>query len=221
VPGRLGKRASEREHSRRSAGLADLPRDRGPATDPSGELTAARIADLAHAVEDPEGTLKARARHLVCAPHRVLLGRRQRTAAGCRRHAQRLLTAGVRYGDGRAGTRPHPLVRRPVLLLRRPGHGAPGNAVSPTDPTTWRWTDAWFDQHMGAPPAGELRHLVIDTSRNGRYARNPTPGEYGGAPEAGRAESAARQNGSGSSVRLVHRVAPPGCTFAKGGKLCS
>ncbi|CAM5427617.1 Glucanase OS=Streptomyces glaucescens OX=1907 GN=SGLAU_12910 PE=3 SV=1 [Streptomyces glaucescens] len=36
---------------------------------------------------------------------------------------------------------------------------------------------------MGTPPAGELRHFVIDTSRNGRGAWTPGPGKYSGYPE--------------------------------------
>lgn len=63
-----------------------------------------------------------------------------------------------------------------------PNDGPPGD-VSPTDPTTWRWTDAWFDQSAGTPPADELHHFVIDTSRNGRGAWTPPPGKYSGAPE--------------------------------------
>jgi endoglucanase len=29
--------------------------------------------------------------------------------------------------------------------------GVPGNSVSPGDPSTWHWTDLWFDQNAGAP----------------------------------------------------------------------
>ncbi|WP_433454639.1 glycoside hydrolase family 6 protein [Streptomyces sp. CA-142005] len=36
---------------------------------------------------------------------------------------------------------------------------------------------------MGTPPADELHHFVIDTSRNGRGAWTPPQGKYNGDPE--------------------------------------
>ncbi|MEU3524766.1 glycoside hydrolase family 6 protein [Streptomyces sp. NPDC038707] len=187
-------------------GLALLPRDCGPDTDPTGELTATRIADLAYAVK----TLKAR-------PHTAVYldaGNVQWRAVGD--IAQRLLDAGVRQGDGfslnvsnmhptehnaRYGTwvakcmwfategpewaRGHAdWCASQYYSSAAPNDGTPGGSVSSTDPSTWRWTDAWYDQNAGTPPAGELSHFVIDTSRNGRGAWTPEPGKYSGDPES-------------------------------------
>ncbi|GGR74249.1 MULTISPECIES: glycoside hydrolase family 6 protein [Streptomyces] len=186
-------------------GLALLPRDCGPATDPTGELTATRVADLAYAVK----TLKARPRTAVY----LDAGNVQWRAVGDM--AQRLLDAGVRQGDGfslnvsnmhptdhnaRYGTwvakcmwfategpewaRGHAdWCAGQYYSSAAPNDGTPGNSVSSTDPATWRWTDAWFDQNAGTPPADELSHFVIDTSRNGRGAWTPEPGKYSGDPE--------------------------------------
>ncbi|MFE0325856.1 glycoside hydrolase family 6 protein [Streptomyces sp. NPDC058960] len=186
-------------------GLANLPRDCGPTTDPTGELTAARVADLAYAVK----TLKARSRTAVY----LDAGNVQWRAVGD--IAQRLLDAGVQYGDGFAlnVSNNHPTdhnarygtwIAKCIWFATKgpgqarghtdwcasqyyssaaPNDGAPGHAVSPTDPATWRWTDAWFDQNVGTPPADDLDHFVIDTSRNGRGAWTPAPGKYSGDPE--------------------------------------
>ncbi|MCX3058577.1 glycoside hydrolase family 6 protein [Streptomyces beihaiensis] len=186
-------------------GLANLPKDCGPTTDPTGDLTAARVADLAYAVK----TLKARPRTAVY----LDAGNVQWRSVGD--IAQRLLRAGVQYGDGfslnvsnylptshnaRYGTwiakclwfaTKGPQAARghtdwcagQYYSSAAPNDGAPGDAVSPTDPTTWRWTDAWYDQNVGTPPSDELRHFVIDTSRNGRGAWAPAPGKYSGDPE--------------------------------------
>ncbi|MEU6668005.1 glycoside hydrolase family 6 protein [Streptomyces sp. NPDC046727] len=187
-------------------GLALLPKDCGPSTDPTGDLTAARIADLAYAVR----TLKAKPRTAVY----LDAGNVQWRAVGD--IAQRLLDAGVRYGDGFAlnvsNTHPTEHNARYGTWIAKcmwfatdgpeqarghadwcasqyyssaaPNDGAPGNSVSSADPTTWRWTDAWFGQNVGTPSADELRHFVIDTSRNGRGAWAPEPGKYSGDPEA-------------------------------------
>ncbi|MFF3911886.1 glycoside hydrolase family 6 protein [Streptomyces sp. NPDC001852] len=187
-------------------GLANLPNDCGPATDPTGELTAARIADLRYAVK----ALKARPRTAVY----LDAGNVQWRAVGD--IAQRLQEAGVQYSDGFAlnVSNNHPTehnarygawIAKCIWFATKgpeearghtdwcasqyyssaaPNDGAPGDAVSPTDPTTWRWTDAWFDRNVGTPPADELHHLVIDTSRNGLGAWTPAPGKYSGDPEA-------------------------------------
>jgi endoglucanase len=186
-------------------GLALLPEDCGPTTDPTGELTAARIADLEYAVK----TLKARPRTAVY----LDAGNVQWHAVG--EMAQRLLAAGVRHSDGFAlnvsNTHPTDHSARYGTWTAKcmwyategpeqarghtdwcasqyyssaaPNDGTPGNSVSSADPTTWRWTDAWFDQNTGAPPAAELHHFVIDTSRNGLGAWTPEPGRYSGDPE--------------------------------------
>jgi len=48
-----------------------------------------------------------------------------------------------------------------------PNDGQPGNAVDFYDPSTWKWTDAWFDRTVGRPPLKDLSHYVLDNSRNG------------------------------------------------------
>jgi endoglucanase len=64
-----------------------------------------------------------------------------------------------------------------------PNDGQPGNSVSPTDPSTWHWTDLWFDQNAGTPPSDQLTHFVADTSRNGQGAWTPPAGKYTGDPQ--------------------------------------
>ncbi|GGS62149.1 glycoside hydrolase family 6 protein [Streptomyces cinerochromogenes] len=187
-------------------GVALLPKDCGPATDPTGELTAARVADLAYAVK----TLKARPRTAVYLDS----GNVQWRSVGDM--AQRLLDAGVEYGDGFAlnvsNTHPTDHNTRYGTWIAKcmwfatdgpeparghtdwcasqyyssaaPNDGTPGGSVSSADPATWRWTDAWYDQNVGTPPAGGLRHFVVDTSRNGLGAWTPEPGKYSGDPEA-------------------------------------
>ncbi|MFH9403825.1 glycoside hydrolase family 6 protein [Streptomyces sp. NPDC017638] len=187
-------------------GLALLPKDCGAATDPTGDLTAARVADLAYAVR----TLKARPGTAVY----LDAGNVQWRSVGDM--AQRLQDAGVGHSDGFAlnvsNTHPTEHNARYGTWVAKclwfategpewarghadwcagqyyssaaPNDGVPGNSVSSTDPATWRWTDAWFDQNVGTPPAGALSHFVIDTSRNGRGAWSPEPGKYSGDPEA-------------------------------------
>jgi endoglucanase len=53
-----------------------------------------------------------------------------------------------------------------------------GNLVNPDDPSTWTYTDAWFDANMGTAVA--TTHFLIDTSRNGRGPLDVTP--FGAAP---------------------------------------
>ena len=36
-----------------------------------------------------------------------------------------------------------------------PNDGQPGNSVNVGDPSTWHWTDRWFQQNVGTPPAGK------------------------------------------------------------------
>jgi endoglucanase len=64
-----------------------------------------------------------------------------------------------------------------------PNDGRPGNSVSPTDPSTWHWTDLWFDQNVGTPPSDQLTHFVADTSRDGQGAWTPPAGKYAGDPQ--------------------------------------
>ena len=185
--------------------LANLPRDCGPATDPTGALSAARIADVGYAVsaiEAQPGTS-------------VYLdaGHSQWHSVGDM--AQRLIQAGVAQAQGFflnvSNFQPTPQldeygtwISHCVWFTTRgpswaaghtdycasqyysgaaPNDGLPGDSVSPTDPATWHWTDAWFDQNVGNPPAAQLTHFVVDTSRNGHGAWTPAPGAYTGDPQ--------------------------------------
>ncbi|MFI8520295.1 glycoside hydrolase family 6 protein [Streptomyces sp. NPDC085481] len=186
-------------------GLAALPKDCAGSVDPTGELTTARLADLAFAVT----TLKQRPATKVY----LDAGNSQWKAVGD--IAQRLLDAGVRQADGFAlnvsnfqpteqlnqyGTWVSKCVwfasqgpdwarghtdwcANQYYSAAAPNDGAPGNAVSATDPSTWHWTDAWYDQAVGSPAATALAHFVVDTSRNGRGPWTPAPGTYSGDPE--------------------------------------
>ncbi|MFE1381493.1 glycoside hydrolase family 6 protein [Streptomyces sp. NPDC058740] len=182
-------------------GLANLPKDCAGGIDPTGELTAARLADLDFAVT----TLKRSPGTAVY----LDAGNSQWKAVGD--IARRLIDAGVRKADGFALnvsnfqptdqlTRYGTWVAKCVWFAAQgpdwarghtdwcasqyysaaaPNDGAPGNAVSAADPSTWHWTDAWYDRSVGTPPAAELLHFVVDTSRNGRGPWTPAPGTYG------------------------------------------
>lgn len=51
------------------------------------------------------------------------------------------------------------------------------------DPSTWHWTDTWYDQNIGNPAASDMPHYVLDTSRNGKGAWTPPAGKYAGDPQ--------------------------------------
>jgi endoglucanase len=53
-----------------------------------------------------------------------------------------------------------------------------GNLVNADDPTTWTYTDQWYDQNMGT--AVPTTHFLVDTSRNGRGPLDVSP--FGAAP---------------------------------------
>lgn len=185
--------------------LANLPSDCGANTDPTGELTAARIADIRYAVAKLErrpGTL-------------VYLDAGHSRWHSVGDMAQRLIQAGLADAQGfflnvsnfqptaqidEYGT----WISKCVWFATKgpswaaghtdfcasqyfsgaaPNDGAPGDAVVPTDPTTWHWTDAWYDQNVGTVPATQLTHFVVDTSRNGRGAWTPPAGVYTGDPQ--------------------------------------
>jgi len=65
-----------------------------------------------------------------------------------------------------------------------PNDGQPGNSVSPSDPSTWHWTDLWYannvENQTWVPYPGDagLTHFVIDTSRNGLGPWTPPAGKY-------------------------------------------
>ncbi|WP_328865045.1 glycoside hydrolase family 6 protein [Streptomyces sp. NBC_00304] len=186
-------------------GLASLPEDCAGDVDPTGELTAHRIADLDYAVR----TLKNGTNATVY----LDAGNSQWRSVGD--ITQRLLDAGVQQSDGfvlnisnyqptdetsQYGTWVSKCMwfatKGPESSRGRadrcasqfyspdaPNDGTPGNAVSSTDPTTWHWTDSWFDQNVGSPSSKDLAHFVIDTSRNGKGVWTPPPGKYSGDPE--------------------------------------
>jgi endoglucanase len=185
--------------------LANLPSDCSPTNDPTGALTAGRIADLNYAVsvlEKQPGTS-------------VYLdaGNSQWQAVGT--IAGRLIQAGVgqaqgfvlnvsnfqptdqtdHYGSwvaqcvwfatrGPSWAAGHPeYCAGQYYSAAAPNDDLPGNAVVGTDPSTWHWTDAWFEQNVGAQPAAQLTHFVVDTSRNGLGAWTPPAGKYAGDPQ--------------------------------------
>ena len=185
--------------------LANLPKDCGPTTDPTGALSAARIADISYAVsvlENQPGTA-------------VYLdaGHSQWHAVGDM--AARLLQAGVAQAQGFfvnvSNFQPTAQLDQYATWTSKciwfatkgpawaaghtdwcasqyysgaaPNDGLPGDSVSPTDPSTWHWTDAWYDQNTGNPPVTDLTHFVVDTSRNGLGAWTPAPGAYTGDPQ--------------------------------------
>jgi endoglucanase len=182
--------------------LANLPSDCGPTTDPTGAITAGRIADINYAVD----ILEAQPRVSVY----LDAGHSQWHSVGDM--ADRLIQAGVARSQGFflnvSNFQPTDQVDRYGTWISKciwfatlgpdwarghaqwcasqyfsgaaPNDGLPGDSVSTTDPSTWHWTDAWFDQNVGTPPAEQLTHFVVDTSRNGQGAWTPAPGTYTG-----------------------------------------
>lgn len=178
--------------------LANLPQDCSPTTDPTGALTAARMADLRYAVS----VLEAQPGTAVY----LDAGNSQWRAVGD--IAQRLIDADVAQTQGFSlnvsnyqptdqsdhyGTWVSKCVwfatQGPSWALGHaswcasqyyspsaPNDGLPGDAVSSTDPSTWHWTDDWYTQNTAAAPADQLTHFVVDTSRNGLGAWNPPTG---------------------------------------------
>ncbi|WP_407675395.1 glycoside hydrolase family 6 protein [Peterkaempfera griseoplana] len=185
--------------------LANLPSDCSADSDPTGTLTAGRIADLNYAVDvleqQPNTTVYLDA------------GNSHWQSVGA--IAQRLLQAGVErtqgfslnvsnyfstdlldhYGTwvsncvwfaskGPDWARGHAdWCASQYYSPAAPNDGQPGNSVNADDPSTWHWTDQWFQQNVGTAPAGELAHFVVDTSRNGQGAWTPPAGKYAGDPQ--------------------------------------
>lgn len=185
--------------------LANLPSDCGPTNDPTGSITADRIADLQYAVK----VLEAQSGTSVY----LDAGNSQWQAVGT--IAGRLIQAGVGEAQGFVlnvsnfqptdqtdyyGT----WISKCIWFATQgpswaaghtdycasqyysgaaPNDGLPGDAVSSTDLTTWHWTDAWFDQNVGTPPPAQLTHFVVDTGRNGQGAWTPPAGKYTGDPQ--------------------------------------
>ncbi len=185
--------------------LANLPSDCGPTTDPTGAISAARIADIRYAIDVLEA-------HPATSVY-LDAGHSQWHAVGDM--ASRLIQAGVAQAQGfflnvsnfeptdqidRYGTWVSECIwfatRGPdwaaghtdwcasqYYSAAAPNDGAPGNAVSPSDPSTWHWTDDWYTQNAGSPPVAQLTHFVVDTSRNGQGHWTPAPGTYSGDPQ--------------------------------------
>lgn len=185
--------------------LANLPSDCSATTDPTGAITAGRLADLRYAVnvleQQPNTTVYLDAGN----SHWQSVG----TAA------QRLLEAGVEnaqgfslnvsnyfatdrsdhYGTwvsnclwwatkGPAYARGHTdWCASQYYSPAAPNDGLPGDSVNVDDPSTWHWTDLWFQQSVGTAPADELTHFVVDTSRDGQGSWTPPPGKYAGDPQ--------------------------------------
>jgi endoglucanase len=185
--------------------LANLPQDCGPATDPTGALSAARIADVSYAVSalesQPGTSVYLDAGHSQWHSVGDMAGRLVQAGVG---HAQGFFlnvsnfqptaqlneygtwiskcvwfaTKGPSWAAGHTDW-----CASQYYSSAAPNDGLPGDAVSPTDSSTWHWTDAWYDQNVGAPPATDLAHFVVDTSRNGLGAWTPPAGKYTGDPQ--------------------------------------
>ncbi|MFE9428804.1 glycoside hydrolase family 6 protein [Kitasatospora sp. NPDC006697] len=185
--------------------LANLPSDCSPTTDPTGALTAGRLADLRYAVDvleqQPNTTVYLDAGN----SHWQSVG----TAA------QRLLQAGVEktqgfslnvsnffgtdrtdhYGTwvsdclwyatkGPAAAHGHTdWCASQYYSPAAPNDGLPGDSVNADDTGTWHWTDQWFQQNTGTAPADQLTHFVVDTSRDGQGGWTPPAGKYSGDPQ--------------------------------------
>ncbi|MCX5214749.1 glycoside hydrolase family 6 protein [Kitasatospora sp. NBC_00240] len=186
-------------------GLANLPSDCGPDSDPTGALTAGRLADLNAAVDALEtqpGTSvyldagNSHWRSVGTIAQRLLQAGVARTQGLSLNVSNNLTTEqNTRYGTwvsnclwfatkGPAWAEGHAdwcadQYYSPVA----PNDGQPGNAVDPDDVNTWHWTDLWFQQNVGTAPAEQLTHFVVDTGRNGRGAWTPPKDKYTGDPQ--------------------------------------
>ncbi|WP_327267461.1 glycoside hydrolase family 6 protein [Streptomyces sp. NBC_01218] len=186
-------------------GLAALPKDCAGDIDPTGELTVRRLSDLDYAVR----TLKGAANTAVYldagnSQWRSVGDITQRLLdAGVERSDGFVLNISnyqptdetSHYGTwisqcmwfatkGPEWSRGHSdWCASQYYSPAAPNDTTPGNAVSSTDPSTWHWTDAWYDQNVGTPSTGELAHFVVDTSRNGKGPWTPPAGKYAGDPE--------------------------------------
>ncbi|MGW1469391.1 glycoside hydrolase family 6 protein [Streptomyces sp. NPDC002308] len=186
-------------------GLASLPKDCAGDIDPTGELSTRRVSDLDYAVR----TLKNGANTSVYldagnSQWRSVGDIAQRLLdAGAERSDGFVLnisnyqptdqtshygtwisqcmwfaTKGPEWSRGHADW-----CASQYYSPAAPNDGTPGNAVSSTDPSTWHWTDAWYDQNVGSPADEDLAHFMVDTSRNGKGPWTPQPGKYSGDPE--------------------------------------
>lgn len=185
--------------------LANLPSDCGNGSDPDGTLSAGRIADLNFAVDalgSRPGTsvyMDAGNSHwqsVGTIAQRLLQAGVTRTQ-GFALNVSNYLTTGqsdhygtwvsdclwfATKGPGWAAGHADWCAGQ-YYSPSAPNDGGPGNAVDVDDPSTWHWTDTWFQQNVGTPPADELAHFVVDTSRNGQGAWTPPAGKYTGDPQ--------------------------------------
>jgi endoglucanase len=186
-------------------GLAALPSDCAGDVDPTGELTEHRLADLGYAVR----ALKSGERTAVyldagnsqwkavgdIAQRLIAAGVEQSDGFSLNVSNYLPTDETTHYGTwvskclwfatkGPEWARGHAdWCASQYYSPAAPNDGAPGNAVSSTDRSTWHWTDDWFEQNTGDVPEEELTHFVVDTSRNGRGAWTPPAGKYTGDPE--------------------------------------
>ncbi|MFC8453513.1 glycoside hydrolase family 6 protein [Kitasatospora sp. NPDC057223] len=186
-------------------GLANLPSDCGPASDPTGALTTGRIADLNAAIDALEGQpgtsvyLDAGNSHWKSVgdiAQRLIQAGVARTQGFSLNVSNNLATdLNTHYGTwvsnclwfatkGPAWANGHAdWCAGQYYSPTAPNDGQPGNSVNPDDPSTWHWTDEWFRQNAGTPPTDQLTHFVVDTSRNGRGAWTAPEGKYAGDPQ--------------------------------------
>ena len=175
--------------------LANLPQDCSATSDPTGALTAGRIADIHAAVTDLEAQPGTS----------VYLDGGNSAWQSVGTMAQTLIDADVQQSQGFflnvSNTQPTDQSDEYGTWVSKciwfatdgpswaignadwcasqyyspaaPNDGLPGDSVEQTDPSTWHWTDAWFDQNVGTPPAAQLTHFVVDTSRNGQGNWSP------------------------------------------------
>lgn len=158
-------------------GLAKLPSDCG--IDPTGQLTAARYAQLSHAIDALESQPGTRVY--------VDAGNSHWQSVGT--IASRLVQAGLGRAQGFvlnvSNYQPTPAaiqygtwIGECISFANDPSQGGwrlghydfcasqyfPANA---DDFSTWHLTDDWYAQNLSAPPT-DPPHFVIDTSRNGQ-----------------------------------------------------
>jgi endoglucanase len=185
-------------------GLANLPSDCGPSSDPTGELTAGRIADLNYAVTrlatNPGVSVYLDAGNTAWRSVGDIAGRL--IEAGVARSQGFSLnvsnswptSANDHYGRwvaqciwfataGPASAAGHTdWCASQYYSPAAPNDGAPGNAVRWDDESTWHWSDDWFEQNLGAIPGPDvLTHFIVDTSRNGIGGWTPPAGLYSDA----------------------------------------
>lgn len=179
-------------------GLAKLPSDCGTGSDPDGSLTAQRLADIKAAAAMVEAK-PATSVYLdagnsawqgVGAIAQRLIDAGVAQTQGFSLNVSNYLpadqldhygtwvskcvwfaTAGPDWARGHADW-----CASQYYSPAAPNDGAPGDAVSGSDPSTWHWTDLWFDQNVGTPDAGSLSHFVVDTSRDGIGPWSPPAG---------------------------------------------